>query len=135
MTLCFSPALAYTVVVVGHTHCGGVAGAFSAACAAQEHDAEPAAPSADAESTPLQRWLAPLIALAKSLRLSTAPAAQALPVLVEENVKRQVENVCKSPVLARAWARGAAQPVAVHGWVYALESGTLRDLGVSRTSA
>lgn len=58
---------------------------------------------------------------------------EALPLLVEENVKMQVENVCKSPAIVSAWARGdSGKKVWVHGWVYEIENGTLRDLGISK---
>ncbi|TDL27041.1 carbonic anhydrase [Rickenella mellea] len=111
------------VIVVGHTQCGGAAGAYAAACSNPE-------PSPTPPATPLERWLAPLISLARDLRLSTAPRDQALAVLVDESVKTQVANVCKSDVIERAWAGG--KNVYVHGWVYELESGRLRDLDVSK---
>jgi carbonic anhydrase len=46
--------------------------------------------------------------------------------LCELNVIEQVVNVCQTTVVRDAWARG--QAVAVHGWVYALRDGLLRDL-------
>ena len=52
-----------------------------------------------------------------------------LTALVEANVRMQVENLAQSDVLQRAWAAG--KDVQVHGWVYELETGRLRDLGVS----
>ena len=45
------------------------------------------------------------------------------------NVIEQVGNVALSTVLQDAWARG--QKVAVHGWVYGLHDGLLKDLGVT----
>ena len=42
------------------------------------------------------------------------------------NVIEQVGNVALSTVLQDAWARG--QEVAVHGWVYRLKDGLLKDL-------
>lgn len=53
--------------------------------------------------------------------------------LCELNVREQVRNVCESTVLRDAWAR--AQPVSVHGWVYGIEDGRLRDLECSRSGA
>jgi carbonic anhydrase len=47
--------------------------------------------------------------------------------LCELNVIEQVRNVCNTTVIADAWRRG--QRVAVHGWIYALHDGLLRDLG------
>jgi carbonic anhydrase len=46
--------------------------------------------------------------------------------LCELNVVEQVLNVCRTPIVATAWTRG--QPLAVHGWIYGLGDGLLRDL-------
>lgn len=52
--------------------------------------------------------------------------------LVELNVMRQVFNVCTSPVIQQAWDAG--QPLAVHGLVYSLKDGLLRELTQPITS-
>jgi carbonic anhydrase len=49
--------------------------------------------------------------------------------LCELNVIEQVFNVCQTTVVQDAWARG--QPLAVHGWVYSLFDGRVRELGMS----
>jgi carbonic anhydrase len=49
--------------------------------------------------------------------------------LCELNVQAQVRNVCRSTVVQDAWHRG--QSLSVHGWIYALHDGLLRDLGVT----
>jgi carbonic anhydrase len=46
--------------------------------------------------------------------------------LCELNVIDQVANVCETTIARDAWARG--QPLTVHGWVYGLSDGLLRDL-------
>lgn len=46
--------------------------------------------------------------------------------LVELNVMRQVFNVCTSPVVQQAWDQG--QELAIHGLVYSLEDGLLKEL-------
>lgn len=46
--------------------------------------------------------------------------------LVELNVMRQVLNVCHTTIVQGVWASG--QPLWVHGWVYDLATGTLKDL-------
>ncbi len=51
--------------------------------------------------------------------------------LCELNVIEQVGQVVQTPVVTDAWARG--QPLSVHGWIYGIEDGLLRDLGVSRS--
>jgi carbonic anhydrase len=49
--------------------------------------------------------------------------------LCELNVVEQVLNVCETTVLRDAWAR--EQEVTVHGWIYGVGDGILRDLNVS----
>jgi carbonic anhydrase len=53
--------------------------------------------------------------------------------LVELNVREQVRHVCDSTVVRDAWGRG--QPLSVHGWVYGIENGLLRDLGCTASGA
>ena len=53
--------------------------------------------------------------------------------LCELNVVEQVANVCQTTVVQDAWERG--QPLAVHGWVYGLQDGLVRDLGTTVTRA
>ena len=52
--------------------------------------------------------------------------------LCELNAIEQVVNVCKTTVLQDAWARG--QPVSVHGWVYSLHDGRVRNMGMDVAS-
>jgi carbonic anhydrase len=47
-------------------------------------------------------------------------------VLCELNVAEQVRNVCETTIVQDAWQRG--QALAVHGWIYRIEDGRLRDL-------
>jgi carbonic anhydrase len=47
-------------------------------------------------------------------------------LLCELNVIKQVANVAQTSVVRDAWARG--QILAVHGWVYDLRDGLIRDL-------
>jgi carbonic anhydrase len=53
--------------------------------------------------------------------------------LCELNVLEQVMNVSRTTVVRDAWSRG--QQLAVHGWVYDLRDGLLRDLGQCITTA
>ncbi len=52
-----------------------------------------------------------------------------LDALCELNVIEQVVNVCHSTSVQDAWKRD--QSVTVHGWVYGLKDGLLRDLSMS----
>jgi carbonic anhydrase len=60
--------------------------------------------------------------------LRATDAAARADLLCELNVIEQVENVCQTTVVRDAWDR--AQALSVHGWVYGLRDGRLRDLGV-----
>ena len=51
--------------------------------------------------------------------------------LVELNVAEQVFDLSRTAVLRDAWAKG--RKVQVHGWVYSLNDGIIKDLGVTRT--
>jgi carbonic anhydrase len=46
--------------------------------------------------------------------------------LCELNVVEQVVNVSHTSIVRDAWRTG--QPLAIHGWIYGLEDGLLRDL-------
>ena len=53
--------------------------------------------------------------------------------LCELNVIEQVANVCQTTIVRDAWDRG--QALAVHGWVYGLSDGLVRDLGTTVTAS
>lgn len=62
-------------------------------------------------------------------RLNSVPLDERLARLCELNVIEQVLNVTQTTVVRSAWDRG--QELTVHGWVYSLEDGLLRDLNVA----
>ena len=62
-------------------------------------------------------------------RLDHLPPDEQEDILCEMNVIEQVGNVALSTVLQDAWARG--QEVSVHGWVYGLKDGLLKNLHVT----
>ena len=99
------------VIVVGHTNCGGVKAAKEAA---EEDPSEP--------ESALERWLGPLTELARLNKESD------LTTLIEANIGEQVANIAKSEAIAHEWKQ---RDVHIHGWVYELETGKLRDLGIS----
>ena len=49
--------------------------------------------------------------------------------LCELNVIEQVKSVSRTTIVQNAWERG--QELVVHGWIYGLQDGLLRDLGIS----
>ena len=54
-------------------------------------------------------------------------------LLCELNVIEQVANVCHTTFVQNAWQRG--QSLAVHGWIYSIEDGILRDMDVCITGS
>ena len=103
------------IIVCGHYGCGGVQAAFGPPL-----------------ELPLESWLQHIRAVrrAHERELESLPDdASRLRRLCELNVRAQVRAVCRVPTVADAWERG--QSLAVHGWVYDLHDGLLRDLGVS----
>lgn len=52
--------------------------------------------------------------------------------LCEINIIEQVVNVVRTTMVGDAWRRG--QPLAVHGWIYNIRDGLLRDLGLAITN-
>jgi carbonic anhydrase len=108
------------IMVVGHYGCGGV----SAAVDGQRRGL-------------VDHWLHPIREVFDAHRAELDAIADRrlmLDRLCELNVMRQVHNVATDVFVKDAWARG--QELWVHGWVYALTNGLIRDLGVSvgRTS-
>ena len=52
--------------------------------------------------------------------------------LSELNVIEQVANVCQTTIARDAWERN--QPLTVHGWIYGIDNGLLRDLNTTVTA-
>ena len=53
--------------------------------------------------------------------------------LCELNVIEQVVNVCQTTIVQDAWERG--QDLTIHSWVYSLDDGLVRDLGMAVSDA
>jgi carbonic anhydrase len=68
----------------------------------------------------------------EALLQKIADDGQRLDKLCELNVIEQVINVCQTTIVQSAWQRG--QLLAVHGWIYGIQDGLLRDLSVCITS-
>lgn len=90
------------------------------------------------ESTPLTRWLTPLIELASKQPTFQpcieTPPSDVLTTLSEANIRTQVANIVETDVIRSSWTAaqgGNGKRVYVHGWIYDLGSGRLKDLGVS----
>jgi carbonic anhydrase len=75
----------------------------------------------------LEHWLENVrVAVPKHRRIS-------LNELCELNVKRQVENLAHNTIVQKAWDRG--RKLAVHGWIYSISDGLIKDLNVTMTGA
>ena len=61
------------------------------------------------------------------------PSKERADRLCELNVIEQVVNTAQTTIVQDAWERG--QPLTIHGWVYGLQDGLLRDLGMSVSHA
>lgn len=105
------------VIVCGHYGCGGVRAALS-----------------HGEFGLIDNWLRALKALYHQNRPSFEglDAEAAVNRLCELNVRRQVRNVCHTTIVQNAWAR--QQPLVVHGWIYGLQDGLIKDLDTSLSS-
>ncbi len=56
-----------------------------------------------------------------------------LDLLCELNVKEQVTNICNTTIVQNAWKQGVE--LSVHGWIYNIENGILKDLDSCVTSS
>jgi carbonic anhydrase len=65
----------------------------------------------------------------ESRLLRLADATGRADLLCELNVIEQAVNVCQTTIVRDAWERG--QPLQVHGWVYGLKDGLVRDMNFS----
>lgn len=117
-------------MIVGHSNCGGAAACLGAA---QTPSFKPEAPVSTIDVYPaeidLNRWLEPLTLLTSELGLTDLDA------VVEENVKLQVQNLSQSDVIQNVLKTGtskAGKKVQIHGWVYDLASGRLKDLSLTQ---
>ncbi|PLY15749.1 MAG: carbonate dehydratase [Sedimenticola sp.] len=103
------------IIVCGHYGCGGVVAAVRAE-----------------NQGLIDNWLRHIkdIYYRYSERFDICKDEEArVDLLCELNVVEQVANVCHTTIVQDAWRRG--QFLAVHGWIYSIRDGVLRDLEVS----
>jgi len=105
------------VIVTGHYGCGAIAAALDGASLGL-----------------IDNWLRHIQDIAgehgEDLAARADPADRANR-LCELNVAAQVSNVCRTTIVQDAWKRG--QELVIHGWIYHLGDGLLRDLDVTNT--
>ncbi|MFO1171015.1 MAG: carbonate dehydratase [Hyphomicrobiaceae bacterium] len=100
------------VIVCGHYGCGGVQAAVDGS-----------------QNGLIDHWLEPIRDLNRTHKsiLASLPDDRArVDCLCELNVREQARTVIHSPIIQRAWDRG--QEVSVHGWIYGLANGHIKDL-------
>lgn len=103
------------IIVCGHHGCGGVKAAMD-----------------DLQFSLIDNWLRhvqDVIREHEQELMQIRDESRRLDRLCELNVIEQVLNVAQTTIVQGAWRRG--QELAVHGWIYGLEDGLLRDLDVS----
>ena len=105
------------VIVCGHYGCGGVKASLEGA----RHGL-------------VDNWLRHVMDVNEkhAEEIESLPAERRLDRLCELNVIEQAMNICQTTIVEDVWARG--QELTVHGVIYSLEDGLLRDLSVSATS-
>ncbi|HEU5069385.1 MAG TPA: carbonate dehydratase [Verrucomicrobiae bacterium] len=105
------------IIVVGHYGCGGVQAAYE-----------------NLKFGLVDNWLRHVqdVMQKHAELLDRLPAEQRVARLCELNVIEQALNVTQTTVVRSAWERG--QPLTVHGWVYSLRDGLVRDLHVSASN-
>jgi carbonic anhydrase len=101
------------ILVVGHYGCGGVHAALHGQRVGLADN-----------------WIRHVgdVAQKHGTLLEAIPQDRRDDALCELNAIEQAENVCLTTVIRDAWARG--QKLAVHGWVYSLADGVVRELGM-----
>jgi len=105
------------IIVCGHYGCGGV----QAALDGHRHGI-------------IDHWLQPIrdiadVAAGELARLDTPQ--HRLNRLCELSVDAQVGSLARTPIIRSAWQSG--RELNIHGWIYSLSDGLLRDLGCTRS--
>ena len=101
------------VIVCGHYGCGGIKAALE-----------------DDEHGLIDNWLRHIrdVRRFNADKFKGLTDADKVDLLCELNVREQVANVCNTTIVQSAWKR--AEALTVHGWIYNIENGILRDLDV-----
>lgn len=102
------------IIVNGHYGCGGVMAALE-------------------ESNPdlIDHWIRPIRKYYRRAQqtLDALPYEEKVNQLCEINVMEQVRNICHIPAVRNAWKK--EQPLSIHGFIYNIKDGRLKNLNVS----
>jgi carbonic anhydrase len=104
------------IIVTGHYGCGGVKAALE-----------------DERHGLVDNWINPVRNLRRvhAGEIDGLDGEARLNRLCELNVMQQVENLANTTIVQDAWARG--QELDLHGWIYSVKDGKLRDLEVTQS--
>lgn len=114
------------IIVCGHYRCGGCRLALEKAPEEETNDNNPVT------KTPLEYWISPIRELCKFHKedIDALPDEESRWKFVcEESVKKQVMMLEQLSIVKEAWKR--KQPLALHGWIYDITDGTIKDLQVT----
>ena len=105
------------IVVCGHYGCGGIKASME-----------------NVEHGLIDNWLRHIkdVSRFNAKKLNALEPEKRLDLLCELNVIEQVSNVCNTTIVQTAWKNDAE--LSVHGWIYSIENGILKDLNSCITS-
>lgn len=106
------------IIVCGHYGCGGIKASLE-----------------DHQHGLIDNWLRHIkdVNRFNEEKLNGLDFQQKFDRLCELNVVEQVTNVCNTTIVQNAWAKGA--DLTVHGWIYNIENGILKDLDTCNGSS
>lgn len=102
------------IIVCGHYKCGGVQAAMQGTATGV-----------------IAEWIAGISEIWRTQQtdLAALPEPQRLGALCELNVQHQLKSLAQCPAVTEAWSKG--RPLSLHGWIYSIEDGLLKDLGLT----
>lgn len=106
------------IVVCGHTNCYGIKAACLKAFAGDELDQHMQLSISEIHN----------LAVDTSAELAHLSTEEQVNKLSEKNVAAQVNKLAQLDVVKKAWSQGRS--LSIHGWIYEIHSGLLRDLNI-----
>ncbi|WP_456378678.1 carbonate dehydratase [Thiolapillus sp.] len=105
------------IIICGHYGCGGIQAAME-----------------NQENGLIDNWLLHIkdVIRFNAEKFEGLDHQDKLDLLCELNVREQVTNVCNTTIVQNAWKQG--RELSVHGWIYSIQNGILKDLDACITS-
>lgn len=106
------------IIICGHYGCGGIEAAME-----------------DKEHGLIDNWLRHIkdVIRFNAKEFDGLEHEKKLDLLCELNVKEQVTNICNTTIVQNAWKKG--RELSVHGWIYNIKNGIIKDLDTCVTSS